>query len=201
MLVMITNIIDIVKTVMNPGWVGSLISLAGLIAALIIYRASRVCARPVFQTKAIRLLGKETPALPSDVKVFFKGDPVPRLTRVQIMFWNSGATILRGSDIVQDDPLRFSFEAPGAIIDASIVKLTREINKFAVAISKERPNELLCSFDYLDPSDGVTIDLLHTAELGRPVCRGSIRGVPAGVKDWGRHSIWDQRMVHLSTPF
>jgi hypothetical protein len=178
--------VDILKTLLNPGWVGSLISLSGLIAALLIYRASRIGARPAFQARVLRLLSKENPALPSEVEVFFKGSSVPRLNRVQIVFWNAGTTLLRGSDIVQDDPLRFSFQTPGKILNASVAKVTRGTNKFAVTIPEDRPNELLCQFDYLDPGDGATIDLLHTAERGGPACLGTIRAVPAGVQDWGR---------------
>jgi hypothetical protein len=176
---------DLVKTFLNPGWVGSLISLSGLIAALIIYRASRVGARPVFQAKVLRLLSKENPALPSEVEVYYQGSPVPRLTRVHIIIWNSGTRLLRGTDIVQEDPLRFVVDSSGKILNASLVKTTRGTNKFAVSIVQDRPNELLCQFDYLDPGDGATIELLHTSERARPKCSGTIRAVPAGILDWG----------------
>jgi hypothetical protein len=65
------------------------------------------------------------------------------------------------------------------------------MNKFAVTVRDDQPNELLCQFDYLDPGDGATIDLLHTAERGRPASLGTIRAVPAGVQDWGRPSALD----------
>jgi hypothetical protein len=185
--------VDILKTLPNPGWVGSLISLSGLIAALLIYRASRVGARPVFQAKVLRLLSEANPALPPDVEIFFRGSSVPRLTRVQIIFWNSGTTLLRGSDIVQDDPLRFSFQTPGKILSASVAKVTRGTNKFATTIPEGQPNELLCQFDYLDPGDGATIDLLHTAEHG-PWCLGTIWAVPAGVQDWSGSGLFSPEL-------
>lgn len=150
-----------------------------------IYRASRVGARPVFQAGVLRLLGKENPALPSEVEVHYQGSPVPRLTRVKIVLWNSGTALLRGTDIVQDDPLRFVVEASGTILSPSVVRRTRLANKFLVSIPPDRPNELLCQFDYLDPGDGATIEFLHTAERVRPKCSGTIRSVPAGVLDWG----------------
>jgi hypothetical protein len=176
---------EAIKQLLNFGWVGSLISLIGLIAAVIIYRASLIGARPVFQLWTLQLLSKESQALPPEVSIFYKGSSITRVTRTQIVFWNSGKSLLQGNDVVKEDPLRFVFEASGLILNAAVVKMTRPTNKFTVNLHPERSNELVCGFDYLDPGDGATIEVLHTAENGFPNCHGTIRGVPSGVQDWG----------------
>lgn len=177
---------DALKQIFGAGWVGSLISFAGLIAALILYRASRIGGRPVYQVRVLRLLSRMQQELPIEIEVFYKGSSVTRLTRVQIAFWNSGNSIIRGADIVADDPLRFVFDADGVALTSVVEKSTRCTNKFQVKISADRPNEVLCAFDYLDPGDGAKIDVLHTGSRGSPECLGTIRGIPAGMRDWGR---------------
>lgn len=177
---------DTIRTFLNYSWVGSLISLAGLIAAFALYRASRIGARPTFQFGLSTLLSREGQTLPSEITVLYRGVSVERLRRTHVMFWNSGKSILRGADIVEDDPLRFVWGAEGLILNATIVRTSRTTNRFALVVPPEHPNEVRCQFDYLDPGDGATIEVLHTAKTGTPECRGTIRGVPAGVQDWGR---------------
>lgn len=173
------------KDFFGLGWVGSLIGLAGLIVAFFSFRASRIGARPVFQLRSVRLISNEGQGLPAEVEILYKGSVIPRLIRTQIVLWNSGKALIRGSDIVGDDPPRFMFKPPGAILNAT-ARPTRSTIKFAVHVPPNQPNELRCGFDYLDPGDGASIEIWHTTELASPTCLGSIRGVPAGILNWGR---------------
>ena len=45
---------------------------------------------------------------------------------------------------------------------------------------------MACSFDYLNVGDGAVIELLHTDEERYPRVKGTIRGLPKGVLNWGR---------------
>lgn len=59
---------------------GSIIGIVGLLVGYILYRASRIGPRPVYQSRALRLIGKEERALPEDVEILFRGrseDPNP----------------------------------------------------------------------------------------------------------------------------
>lgn len=176
---------DSIKQILNYGWVGSLISFIGLIAAILIYRASRIGPRPVFQIWSLPLLNNDNQALPLEVSILFKGSSVNRLTRTQIIFWNSGYGLLNGIDMIKEDPLCFLFDVSGIILNAVVSKMTLLTNKFKVEVNPERPNELLCSFDYLNSGDGAIIEVLHTAQEEYVKCRGTFRGVPKGVRNWG----------------
>jgi len=48
-----------IRDVLSPGWVGSVIGLVGMVIALILYKASLVGARPVYQRRALRLIGPD----------------------------------------------------------------------------------------------------------------------------------------------
>jgi len=175
---------------LSQGWVGSLIGIVGLligiISIVIAYRVSRIGPRPVFQYRSINLIEKEKQALPSDVEIFFRGKKVSRLTKTYIIFWNSGKSTLYGKDIVDDDPLRFSFGKDAEVLRARIPKITKKMNKFEARINPMSPNEVIINFDYLDPNDGAVIEILHTSIQRTPECKGTIRGVPKGILNWGR---------------
>jgi len=160
--------------------------LVSLAAALLLYRASRVHARLVYQQRALRLIGSDEAILPADVEIRFRGQPVERLTKTYLVFWNAGTATIRGSDVVADDPLRCEFSEQARVLEVSLVKNTRSANKFVAMIDANRPNCALLNLDYLDPQDGATIEILHTDSNRYPTVKGTIRGVPKGVIDRGQ---------------
>lgn len=169
---------------LSEGWVGSLIGLIGLIGLVVtfvLYRASRVGPRPVYQYQALRLIGGAEHELPEEVTVLFGDKKVQRLAKTHIVIWNSGRATLNGKNIVADDPLRLEFSEDSEVLSARLLNFTRQANKFTVNIHPRCPNRVICSFDYLDAGDGAAIELLHTDEKRYPKVQGSIRGVPKGV--------------------
>jgi hypothetical protein len=179
---------EFLRLLFNQGWIGTLIGFAGLVIAfvsLILYKASRIGARPVYQFQALRLIEKEERALPEEVEIHFKGRDVPRLTMTHVFLWNSGTATIDGKDIVIDDPLRLEFSEGAEVLRVRICKATREINKFKAMVNQNSPNEVVCHFDFLDAKDGVVIEVLHTAKERYPEVKGTIRGVPKGILDWG----------------
>lgn len=171
----------------SQGWIGSLAGFLGItigLVGLLLYRSSRIGPRPVYQRSSRKLIGREDQILPEEVKVLFKEKEVPRLTRVYLVFWNSGTATLHGKDIVETDPLRVELE-DGEILRASLSKCTREANQFIVTIDQARRNIAYINFDFLDPGDGTLIEILHTDERSYPDVSGTIRGVQKGVLDRG----------------
>jgi hypothetical protein len=145
----------------------------------------------------MRLIGGDDKALPNEVEISFRGQVVERLTRTHIVFWNSGKALLRGSDIVEDDPLRCECAEGSRILDARVVTSTRPSTKFAVQFNSNIPDRVAFTFDYLDPGDGAVVELLHTDPERYPAIRGTMRGVPTGCLNWGRIA----RSTNLPLPF
>jgi hypothetical protein len=170
---------------LNQNWIGSLIGLISIIIAVCIYRASRVGARPVYQRRALRLIGVKEQALPEEVSVLFKGKNVPRLTKTYIILWNSGKATIEGKAIVTDDPLRLEFNDGSEVLSAQVIKQTHTPNKFVVNINQQSTNVVFFNFEYLNTQDGVTLELLHTSPERYPQVKGSIKGIPKGISDWG----------------
>jgi hypothetical protein len=178
---------EALKAFFSQGWGVALVGiLAGLLISLYFYRASRIGPRPSYQLKALRLIAKDEGALPEEVEILFKGMSVPRLTKTHVIFWNSGKAMIDGKEIVVDDPLRLEFSKEAQVLRARIAKPTNKTNKFEIKINDKSPNEVFCSFDYLNVGDGAVIELLHTGEERYPRVQGTIRGVPKGILNWGR---------------
>jgi len=173
----------------SPGWVGSLIGLIGLIGLVVtifLYRASRIGPRPAYKYRALRLIGGEEQALPEEVTVLFIDKKVEQLTKTHIVLWNSGKATIHGENIVADEPLRLEFSKDSEVLNVQVLSFTRKPNKFTVNINARSPNEVICSFDYLDAEDGAVIEILHTDRERYPKVRGAIKGVPKGILNWGR---------------
>jgi hypothetical protein len=49
------------------------------------------------------------------------------------------------------------------------------------------------TFDYLDRGDGVVFEIIHTGSKEGVSVKGSIRGFPKGVEDWGYLSDWQRQ--------
>lgn len=171
---------------LNQGWVASLIGLAGLVIGFIFFVKSRARPRLVYQRRALQLIGSAEPALPGEVEVSYKGVTVPRLTATYIVLWNAGIPTVRGSDVVASDPLRFVFPPGTRVLQARVVKATRPVIGFDVTANPNAPNEALLTFDFLDIRDGAVVEILHTSEERYPQVQGTIRGLPEGLRDWGR---------------
>lgn len=170
---------------LNQPWFGSIVGIAGLIFAvvgLLSYRAARIGARPVYFQRARQLIGKKEQELPEEVEITFNGHAVPRLTSTQCFFWNAGKSPISGADIVPGDPLRLEFDEGDEIVKARVVRTTRSVNNIQVD-SPAKSHRALLTFDFLDPGDGVVLELLHTSALRFPKVAGTIKGIPRGLVD------------------
>lgn len=172
--------------VLGEGWFNSLVGLLGLgvgTIGIILYLRSRIGPRPKCLKRGISLIGHEAQQLPQEVSVKFGNHDVPRLALATIYFWNGGKETLRGDQVVETDPLCYRFEPEDQVLKARVVSKTREVNNVTVSVPPESRHTAKLEFDYLDPGDGVRIELLHTSPALVPVASGSIRGIPRGITE------------------
>lgn len=164
---------------------GSIIGVLGLItgvAGLVLYLQSKVGARPACQLSSIRLIGRNEQQLPDEVRILYDDNDVPRLTLTEIYFWNFGTETIRGNQVVEDDPIRLSFNLGDKILAAHVVAVTRPVNKCMIEVPPNAQHVALLTFDFLDPNDGMRLEVLHTSEKRYPNVSGTIRSIPKGIK-------------------
>lgn len=178
--------LDQLLDLLAPGWVGSLIGLAGIAAAALTYVLSRRRTILSYRTRGVRLLGQAGSKLPDGVTVQYQGKDIPRLTRSVVVLWNDGETTISGTDLIPNDPLRIVVEDDTSVVACTLLKSTRAVLQANCTLRKDNSQEVLLNFGFLDPSDGVVVELLHTGRDLHPRVKGTVRGIPQGPKNRGR---------------
>jgi hypothetical protein len=171
---------------LGKGWVGTIIGVAGIVIAFVLYVKSKTRPRLVWQHYGWHLIGGAPPVLGSDVEVRFRGEIVPRVTLSQVIIWNAGTATVTGNDIVESDQLRLVLPPGTRVLQARLRLATRPVNAFSVR--PDAQNAVL-AFDFLDPGDGALVSVLHTSETVLPQIAGTVRGLPAGPEHWGEWNI------------
>lgn len=184
--------------ILAPGWVGSIIGLGGIAAAIITYVLTRQRARFAYRYAGERLLGLSAEGLPTDITVQYRGQEIPRLTRTLVVFWNAGEKTILAEDIVSSDPLRLRLRDDGRILAATVLKQARDVCQVQAQYDPSNPIEVAISFAFLDSGDGAVVEILHTGEKRHAELLGTIRGIPNGLHDLGR--IAAQRYMRRSFP-
>lgn len=171
----------IIFSFFNQGWVGSLIGIIGILIAIVTYRKSKIGQRLVYQSSATKIIGKNQNT-PEEIQIYFRGSEVPRVIKTNLVIWNSGNETIKSSHVTKEDPLRIQIEESESIISYRILKETRHTNKVNLVPDKE--NVLLFNFDYLDPNDGVRVEILHTDDKNPVVFKGTVIGMKQDIKSW-----------------
>jgi hypothetical protein len=159
-----------------------LIAVLGLAASGFFYIRGKEIAKPLWRSAGIPLIGGSSSLLPADVDVRYRSVSVQSLSKTYVAFWNAGRKTISGSDIVAADPVRFCLNRSCKVLDARIIRKSRQVNRAVVA---HHDNEVQLTFDFLDQGDGVTLELIHTGITVKIKCIGTIKGVPRGVRQVG----------------
>jgi len=178
-----------IRSLLATPWLSNVLALGAIILAYIFYVRGKSTPRLVYQERSVRLIGGDDPALPEDVTVTFAGVEVPRLSKSVVVLWNAGNTTIRGSEIVERQPLRIAVGAidEGArVLEARVTQVRRKVNAISAALDPADAQLVRLTFDYLDSGDGARIEVLHTSRFPVALVIGSIRGVPKGCLDWGQ---------------
>ncbi len=150
-----------------------------------------------YQTGSTRYFEKESVPLPPEAVMTFQGEEVERLARTTVVVWNAGTEVLRGEDIVPDDPLRARFDQGSKILVHAISDTTNEANQVAVKAREEKPNELELTYDYLNPRDGLVLHVIHDGQQLRPTLVGTVKGLSGGPRSRGGVDMDDQPVTRV----
>ncbi|PEF64802.1 hypothetical protein CON33_21100 [Bacillus anthracis] len=169
---------------LNHGWVGSVIGIIGILIAILTFVLSKTKKRLVYQSKSLKIIGKDNTIIPNEIEITYKGKQVPRVIKTRLIIWNSGKETVNGIDIVTDDNLKLAIDENEEIISIDILQRTRTVNKFDAFVDKTSKNKAILTFDYLDPNDGIVLEILHTDLKWYPRIKGTIKGLPKGFLNW-----------------
>ena len=99
------------------------------------------------------------------------------LTATRMAIWNAGNLTIDSGDIPKSDPIRVCFCANVDVFYMKILEQTNKANQIRLRELIEYPNSYQIEFDYLDPSDGALLDIVHSGDVLQEFnLRGSIKG-------------------------
>ncbi len=169
----------------SQGWFGSVLGLLGLAVAVLTYILSRQRKRISFSYINRRLLGSNYTILPEEISVTYEGHQITQLSRLVLMLWNSGEKTVSAADVVKADPIRFDFGEAGGVLSAAVIKQSRSVVD-AKAIIAMDTNTVVVEFEFLDPNDGLVVEVLHSGPLDEFEVYGTVKGLPKGLKNLGK---------------
>jgi hypothetical protein len=196
----------LVKILGVPFGLGELVlAIAGLVITGILsvlvswyfFRASDRVKRISYKSRGLLLLGHESQRLPGAIRVHYNDRPVQQLSRLLIMFWNSGNELVRATDRISADELRIELDR-ALLLDASIRRTRRDGNNIRLV---ERHDGISIEFDFLDRGDGALIELLYEGHIQQPTIRGSFQGMYHAIDDRGELRPRDRTELWLAIAF
>lgn len=157
------------------------IGIVGIFLAIFFYLRSKPIKLLAFASRTFRVItdtdrSKKIKGL--EVRVFGRLAPVVTVTRLAL--WNAGNRTIQFEDIAEKDPLRLLPTGVVEVFSIELLEQTKEANQVSfleVQDNQDNPNAYKISFDYLDPGDGILINLVHSG-MGLEEFKivGSIKG-------------------------
>jgi len=166
---------------------GTIVSiLFGVLVGYFFYVLQRSRSRLNYQTSNLQIIGNISLKLPSEFEVTVAGVRIESLQKSQIVIWNGGTNTINGTDIVVEDYLKIVFGSSTKIFSVNVTALSRTVNKFTAEKDSLVNNEVILKFDFLDPKDGVIVEILHTNSNAEPKIMGTVKGLKNGIKYKGQ---------------
>ena len=148
---------DFVLTLMSQGWVGTVVGIAGIVLAIVFYLRSKRKAKLAYQHDHVMLVGGRGAGIRRG-RDSICCTVVPRITASKIVIWNCGDRTINGADVVAGDRLRLEVLDSGQILKHTILCQTRSVNGWKI----HQPAPNLLNLIFLDPGDGINIEVVHS---------------------------------------
>lgn len=159
---------NIESIIANPwvGFIGTLLGIVGIVVSLVLYFRTRKFQLPACHKSSIRWYdGNQVPH--ADVRLTFQGRVIPRFSITHMAFWNAGNQTIRKSDFVSASPLRLKIPPNTEVFDIRVLSSTAPEIGASIASPVSFPpgafSEIPVHFEYLDPDDGFSIQIIHDA--------------------------------------
>ena len=179
------------------------VTIISLVIALLSYYMPRNRKKLQYQTASVRYFEEDDYTLPSEVEMSFRGKRVTRLAKSMLIVWSGGTDVLRGEDIVKQDPLTIKLKGTGKILSYSIVGVTSQGNRVLANKRTDSQSDILLTYDYLNPGDGAVIQVMHDSKQRDLFLVGASKGLSGGPQNLGaamHHDFevpWIQRILRL----
>lgn len=112
-------------------------------------------------SNSYKIIQKGKSSIPQ-LQLTYENRNIEDLSITKYAIWNSGNEVINTNDIVSEKPLKITASSDAVILNTEVIAESEETNKFI--IDKQQENFSTINFDYVDPRDGVVIQIIHTGE-------------------------------------
>ena len=158
-----------------------IIATIGIVLA-IYYRKNPLKGKPVYRDRGISLIEKDKSIFPDKFNILYGNEEIQRLNKYYIILWNNGHDTVDGITSEQN-PLRIEFSEDAKILRVRMLVQTDPAMNFAYEI---KGNKLFLRFNYIEKSEGISLEVLHTGSEKYGDIVGSLKGFPEGFEDYGK---------------
>lgn len=151
------------------------LAIAGFIFAIYTWFKARKKHRFSSHSIGSTLIGSSFSELPQQVEILYEGEQVTQVTSSTFILWNSGNQVIMKERLKTIDPLRIDISEGGKILKYDIIKTNNKTNNFSIK-KNDTGNSLNIEFDFLEPLNGIRINILHTGKQSNILCNGTIIG-------------------------
>lgn len=164
--------------VINAGWFGILMGgIIGIVVSYYFFRKGSKRTSVAVQINHAAIIAPDRPD--EKLEVRYDGKVVPRVTRSVIGLWNDGNETIRRSDLSRRDEPRIVVESPAEILRVNILTRTREAT--GAGVPHVSFHDARLDFDFLNPRDGYSVEVIHTGTDADLRVTGVIQGMESDV--------------------
>lgn len=156
--------------------VGFIIGAVGLLYAIYIARRDRKVKILSYSLISSNMIENGQTLYPK-LEVTYDGQKLDNFTTTKVGIYNEGTEVIRLTDIAPNDPIQISIPENLSLLEAALIKSSNHLNDFRIHKVSDRVVQI--EFDYIEPYDSVTIQLLHTGKGSQPI---NISGTVIGAK-------------------
>ena len=172
----------------NPiAWtVLAVIAILGIILSIYFYLKSKKKRKISFKKSTYMLVRNINEEL-KDLEIKYKNIVIENLSITKFAIWNDGNTKLENLDFASIMPFAIEAKKKSKVLNASILIKSEEANNFTIEMDTEK-NKILIYFEYMDPKEGLVIQILHTGNADDLKLVGKIKSgkkIKNGEKDNG----------------
>jgi hypothetical protein len=152
---------------------GEIIGVLGIIVAIAIFWVTRRRIGASYFIQTNRLIGPIGPRF-RGLEILYDGNKIESFSASKVFLWNRGSEAIRGTDIAPSSPLRISLNPPGVILGHQVLYCSSPHCNLSTKPLSGR--DVLISFDFIDPKQGIIFEVWHGGETGALTLGGSIIG-------------------------
>ena len=137
----------------------SFVTIASLVYAIICQHRNKERKEFSYCLKSNILIKKKKSKF-EKLYISYADQAIDNLCVSRISIWNSGNKTLTNSDMVESKEITLSMQGENKVLDEELIAVSEETNKFSITKIDDHTVKII--FDYVEPQDGVVMQIIHT---------------------------------------